>query len=164
MPAGNTYEAIATTTASGSVSFVTFSSIPQTYTDLVLVYAGTGASLTYSAIRFNSDTGTNYSYTVLAGNGSATFSGRSTNVDEIYTSRQSTVSTSQNNTIAHIQNYSNTTTFKTVLMRSNDSTVEASAAVGLWRNTAAITSVTFKLNNINFTAGSTVSLYGIASA
>lgn len=159
-----TYTPIATNTLGTAVSTVTFSSIPSTYTDLILVFDGTAASATYSGIRFNGDTGNNYSYTYLAGNGSTAVSSRSTNAPEMYTSTGNTVTTSQNNTIVHIQNYSNTTTFKTALIRNNSSSVETTAAVGLWRNTAAITSITFKTPSVNFTVGSTFTLYGILKA
>jgi len=159
----NTYVALDKVTVGTATSSITFSSIPQTYTDLVMVFDGTAASATYSGIRFNGDTGNNYSYTYLAGNGSTAVSSRSANAPEMYTSTGNTVTTSQNNTIVHIQNYSNTTTFKTALIRNNSTTVETTAAVGLWRNTAAITSVTFKTPGTNFAVGSTFSLYGIAA-
>ena len=159
-----TYTPLATNTLNTAVSTVTFSSIPATYTDLVFVFDGTGASDTYSGIRFNGDTSNNYSYTYLAGNGSTAVSSRSSNNPEMYTSTGNTVTTSQNNTIVHIQNYSNTTTFKTALIRNNSTTVETTAAVGLWRNTAAITSFTFKTPGTNFGVGSTFTLYGIKAA
>jgi hypothetical protein len=159
----NTYVALDKITLGTATSTITFSSIPQTYTDLVMVFDGTAASATYSGIRFNGDTGNNYSYTYLAGNGSTAVSSRSSNNPEMYTSTGNTVTTSQNNTIVHIQNYSNTSTFKTALIRNNSTTVETTAAVGLWRNTAAITSVTFKTPGTNFAAGSTFSLYGISA-
>jgi hypothetical protein len=162
MPA--TYEPIATNTLGTATSTVTFSSIPATYTDLVFVYDGTGASATYSGIRFNGDTGNNYSYTYLAGNGSTAVSSRSANIPEIYTSTGNTVTTSQNNTIVQVLNYANTTTFKTALIRNNSTTVETTAAVGLWRNTAAITSFTFKTPGTNFAVGSVFTLYGIKAA
>jgi hypothetical protein len=59
-------------------------------------------------------------------------------------------------------NYSNSTTYKTILGRSNAATSGTSAAVGLWRSTSAINSI--EIGTVSFTAGSTFSLYGIAAA
>ena len=67
----STYTAIATQTASGSTTALTFSSIPQTYTDLVIVCLLTAGNTGDAYLRYNSDTGTNYSDTALRGNGSA---------------------------------------------------------------------------------------------
>ena len=66
MAAGSTYTPIATTTLSSAQSSVTFSSLGS-YTDIILVYAGTGTSTDTQGIRFqvNGDTGTNYSNTTL---------------------------------------------------------------------------------------------------
>ena len=68
-----TYDPIATTTLGSAASTITFSSIPNTFTDLRLVLFGVtlNATGTYNQIRFNNDTGTNYSWTQLLGNGSA---------------------------------------------------------------------------------------------
>jgi hypothetical protein len=160
----NTYEAIATQTLGSTTTSVTFSSIPGTYTDLVLIYDGTTASNGYLSIRFNGDTGTNYSATVIRGTGSAAGSTRFTSASEIDIAMGSTLSTSQNNAIIQVMNYSNTTTNKTLLARTNNAGVETGAGVGLWRSTSAINSITIKTNSPNFSIGSTFSLYGIKAA
>jgi len=55
----STYTPIATQTLSSAVTSVTFSSIPQTYTDLILVMNVTNSSATvYKALQFNTDTST----------------------------------------------------------------------------------------------------------
>jgi hypothetical protein len=61
-------------------------------------------------------------------------------------------------------NYSNTTTYKTAIARSNDASMQTEATVGMWRNTAAVTSVTFWCDTTTLKAGSTAALYGIAAA
>jgi hypothetical protein len=165
MPAGNTYEAIRTETLASAQASVTFSSIPSTYTDLVIVFAGTAVTgNNYMGLQFNGDTGNNYSSTLLRGNGTAAQSARLSNQPQADTAYGSPVNTDQNNIIVQIQNYSNTTTYKTMLSRSNSASVETSATVALWRNTAAITSIVLKLTSNNFASGSTFSLYGIKSA
>ena len=169
MPAGNTYEAIATNTLSSAAATLTFSSIPGTYTDLILICSMTGNTTSIDTrVVFNSDTGSNYSATRLMGDGSSATSNRSSNrawIDLNYVGGVGT--TAPTTSILQINNYSNTTTNKTTLLRANEmsGTFQGTEAiVGLWRNTAAITSMTITASNDNFKSGSTFSLYGIASA
>ena len=175
MPAGSTYTPIATYVVSGtSTPTVTFSSIAGTYTDLVIVgNLGSETTNAFPYLQFNGDTGNNYSFTQLYSNGSSAISTRVTGTSQLFNSDSSVKQGSINsNVIYDIMNYSNTTTFKTSLSRQN--TVDAAdynavlTAVGLWRNTAAITSVSIKLTRggtpYNFSNGSTFSLYGIKAA
>jgi hypothetical protein len=164
MPAGSTYTPIATTTLGSGVSSYTFSSIPQTYTDLVLVINGTASSFLSRLMQFNSDTspsGTNYSDTGLNGSGSSASSYRGVSAPS---NGIGGVSASNSTTIVQIQNYSNTTTYKTSLWRANTSTDYVQAGVCLWRSTAAISSIVLTISSGNFGTGSTFTLYGIAAA
>lgn len=158
----STYEPIATTTLGSAVTSVTLSSIPSTYTDLILVVNHTTSTGVGWFMRYNGDTGSNYSYTYVGGNGSAAESYRDQNLT--YT-RVGNSYTTIGNTIIQIQNYSNTTTNKTHLSRTNSSSAFVAAMVGLWRNTAAINSVTLLTGTTDtFSAGSTFTLYGIKAA
>jgi hypothetical protein len=156
----NTYVALDTKTIGTAVSSVTFSPIPQGYTDLVLVHTGTANTGQDVYIRFNGDTGSNYSRTLLFGNGSTAGSGRDVNASLIYFNYQDTT---QSTAIAHIMNYANSTTNKTVLSRENPVNVASAAIAGLWRNTAAITSITVGCSG-TLSVGSTLTIYGIANA
>ena len=165
MAAGNTYEPIATTTLSSTSTSVTLSSIPSTYTDLVLILNLMGTANLDMGIRVNSDSGNNYSGTWLGGTGSSAVSTRTTNSSlwgNIYTA-VSTVSGNFNG-IVSLMNYSNTTTYKTMLNRFNSTSYGTEAVAALWRSTAAINSVTVLAQNSSFAAGSTFSLYGILAA
>jgi hypothetical protein len=167
MPAGNTYEAIAEQTLGSAAATVTFSSIPSTFTDLVLVcnILGSGGTAdSNAALRFNGDTGSNYSRTTLAGDGSSAASFRSSNATRGLLQATGYYSTTPATIISHIQSYSNSTTNKTVISRASLSTWSAEATVNLWRNTSAVTSITLVLATGTFAAGSTFSLYGIKSA
>ena len=163
MPAGNTYEAIATTTLGSAASSVTFSSISGSYTDLVLIatpiYSTTAASYLY----LNNDTAGNYSATWVYGTGSAAGSYRVSNTTFIMNYFNNGSSDTPNQ-IINLQNYSNTTTYKTVLIRNNNAAQGTDAAVGLWRNTAAISTITIQTTTGNYSTGSTFSLYGIKAA
>lgn len=168
MAAGSTYSQIATQTLGSTASSVTFSSIPQTYTNLVVVMAVIPAATVGYApwFQFNGDTATNYSFTWLQGDGSSATSGRQTSQTKGFTG-WSIGLTGASNSIANIQNYSNTTTNKTYIDRINETTGSypgAGATVGLWRNTAAINSIKIGNDGGGFASGSTFTLYGIRGA
>jgi hypothetical protein len=167
MAAGSTYTPIATTTASGSSTNVTFSSISGSYTDLVLIIANVTAQIDNVAITLNSDTGSNYSRTILNGNGSTASSSRNSNQTYLYTMYKDTAGGDPVMSISQFQNYSNSTTNKTVLTRqetNSGGTKSVQAMVSLWRSTSAITSISINSGNANFNSGSTFTLYGIAAA
>ena len=156
------YEVISTQTLGSATATVTFSSIPQTYTDLVLVLQGASSVDDTIMMQFNSDTGSNYSWTQIGADvGSGVFSSRASSVASI---RIGYGNTSQGSHIAQIMNYSNATTYKTNMSRSNKAASDVRAIVGLWRNTAAITSVTVIQTGGSFSTGFTFSLYGIKAA
>jgi hypothetical protein len=164
MAAGATYEPIATTTLSSAQNSVTFSSIPGTYTDLVLLTnAGITSGIEDIALQFNSDTGTNYSRTYMYGDGSSAVSGRNSSVARIALGTFGSGSINGIN-ICHIQNYANTTTYKTVISRGSNASSVAIAYAGLWRSTSAITSMTLGTTGSTWMSGSTFTLYGIAAA
>jgi hypothetical protein len=163
----NTYVALRTTTVGTAVASVTLDLTGISgYTDLVLVSSVkvSGAAEAIK-VQFNGDTGNNYSYTQLIGDGSSAVSYRSSNVNYIYASN-GTSTTNYGTGIFNIQNYSNTTTYKTVLGRFSEAEYNAWADVGVWRSTAAITSINLSVTGTSKTisSGSTFSLYGIAAS
>jgi hypothetical protein len=164
----STYEKIATTTASGSSTNVTFSSISGSYTDLVLIIANVTAQIDNVGVRLNSDTGTNYSRTILSGNGSSAAGNRGFNDTYLYTMYKDTAGGDPVMSIMQFQNYSNSTTYKNVLVRqetNSSGTKGAMGMVGLWRATpAAITNISITSLNANFNSGSTFTIYGILKA
>jgi len=157
-----TYEPIATNTLGSAAASVTFSTISGSYTDLVLVFAGSITS-GFDAInmQFNGDTGTTYSRTILVGNGTTASSSRDSTASSI---QIGIMGTDQSNTIWNVMNYANITTYKTVLSRGNSASNSVRANVGLWRNTAAITSIILTAASSTFISGSTFTLYGIKAA
>jgi len=166
----NTMVALQTITVSSTTATITFNSIPQTYTDLVLVCTPVVSTGSYPWLRFNSDSTNTYSDTALNGNGSTASSGRRTANSRGYIAEWVTHSTSAlSNIITHIQNYSNSTTYKTYLARGNSTQsgtyTGTEAIVGLWQSTSAITSITIGTassgTDYNLSAGFTATLYGI---
>ena len=163
MAAGQTYVPIASTILGSTAASYTFSSIPQTYTDLVFVSSGITANVGEPIVRINGDSGTNYSRTYFYGDGTTAYSYRDLNttlVKAIYQPGTSTL----NIDILNFMNYSNTTTYKTILSRDNQ-IGGVGGSVNLWRNTAAITSISIATATANnFNIGTSFALYGIAAA
>jgi len=165
MPA--TYEPIATTTLSSAASSVTFSSIPATYTDLVLVVTGLFTSSGgNSRIRFNGDTGTNYSNTRLQGDGTSASSNRSTSQAFLRLDYDGNSSTVPNMTRTNIFSYAGSTNKTCLIESSEDKNGSGSTVrtVGLWRDTSAITSIEVLMSSSTFATGTIATLYGIKNA
>jgi hypothetical protein len=166
-----TYEPIATTTLGSDQSTVTFSSIPSTYTDLVVSANFGGFSVSFDniwAINFNGSTANNYSQTILYGDGVDDGSARRTtaNADGMIIFWRADNNSLTSTGLINIFNYANTTTYKTVLARSGSKDLWTSANAGLWQSTTAITSLSFKWLDTNqkYRTGSTFTLYGIKAA
>jgi len=160
-----TYEPIATQTLGSAAASVTFSSIPSTYTDLVIVcnFGGSTASQDFT-FRFNNDTGSNYSDTRMYGNGTSAISNRNTSATRIQVDSAGVSTALQAVDIIQIMNYSNATTYKTCLVRANDAAKSSEAIVGLWRSTAAINRIDLAMSSGNLLSGSTFTIYGIKAA
>jgi hypothetical protein len=158
-----TYEAIASYTIPSAQASYTFSSIPTTYTDVVLVASGLVGSPSLIEVQVGNgsiDTGSNYSSTFMYGNGSSAVSSRASSqtnwIIDVGTSTSST-----GTTILQFMNYSNTTTNKSALFRSNTSGIVIAFAA-LWRSTSAINTIKIAgYSGSNLLTGSTFSLYGI---
>ncbi len=160
-----TYKPIATVTASGVSTFVVMSSIPQTYTDLVLVGIFPKTATNSARITLNNDTSSLYSQTTLYGNGTSGLSGIETSAVRWFFVDFLQSSTSQPNmSITHFLNYSNTTTFKTAIDRSGVADKGTVVSALLYRSTLAITRIDIDTGSGTFSAGTTFTLYGIKAA
>ena len=171
MAIGNTYTAIATQTLGSAAASVTFSSISGVYTDLVLVISELNNTATNTSFQFqvgngSIDTGSNYSATEIYGTGTVAGSDRASNDTGGYLNGPGigTSTTIPNAYVMHFMNYSNTTTYKTVLIRGGSSDQNTVAVVNLWRSTSAINTIKIFQSVNNMATGSTFSLYGIKAA
>jgi hypothetical protein len=168
----NTYTLINSVIASsGSLANIEFTSIPATYTDLILkISARSDASSGGDrwrdiSIGFNG-AGSNASITNLIvyglGNSAGSTSSTTPSGGAMPTS-DATASTFSNCDI-YITNYASST-HKLVSMDNvtehNDTRAVQSLTSVLWSNTAAITSITLYPNSNNFAQHTTVRLYGI---
>lgn len=161
-----TYKPIATTTLTSTSSSVTFSSLGS-YTDIIVV-ASVACSTNDNTVTFrlNGDASANYSNIQIRGNGSAATSQRSNDNGSIFVARDvcPTTTLGQHSLICNVMNYGNSSMYKTIMARSNTPLSQTyngtEATVGVWRNTAAVTSITLGVSG-SFAIGSTFSLYGI---
>lgn len=158
------------TVGSGGASNITFTGISQSYTDLQILlsvrsaYNGLNDS---TLLRFNGDSGNNYSYRVIQGDGSAasSFSGSAT--AQIFPANINGA-TSTSNTFAnlsiYIPNYTSAN-YKSVSCESaeetNAATIYSDLIAGLWSSTSPISSILVQASNGNFTQYSSATLYGI---
>jgi hypothetical protein len=167
MPLPSTMTPIATNTLSSSSNSLTFSNIPQTYTDLILIVNAKASGAQDVVSRINSDSGSNYSTTFINGTGSAANSGRQSNQTYLYIDNYGYLETTDGQvSITHFMNYANSTTNKTILSRASNASNGVTGLVGLWRNTSAITSITLYcgIAAATFSSGSTFTLYGVKAA
>jgi len=164
----STYTPIYATTLSSATSSVTFSNIPTTFTDLVVVANFDGSASSYTTLTFNGVTGTSYSRTRLIGDGSATSSDRTASTAGIINLTYNTAGTTVTG-IYQILNYSNSTTYKIALCKDAARPDDVAVHAGTFRgstgsSTEPITSVTLTKVSGNYTVGSTFTLYGITAA
>ena len=170
----NTFELISSVTVgSGGAATIDFTSIPSTFTDLCVklnIRGSNSAVFCGSQLRFNSDSGSNYSYKAIQGDGAAVSS--FTGSGSYLFVGNSTAATATANTFSnqeiYITNYAGSTQ-KTVSVDSagetNATTIYANLIDGLWTGTAAITSIS--INNAqssNWAQYSTAYLYGVKNA
>lgn len=159
-----TYEPIATQTLASPASSITFTSIPSTYTDLILVV--TTANVNTNAqlyMRLNGDGGSNYSTTYMYGNGSSASSSQQSPYSFAAASRGSVTSERLMSTVQFNQ-YSNTNVYKTFLTKTSQVNSDVYNSVSRWASTAAISTILFSQTLGNLDTGTTGTLYGIKAA
>ena len=173
----SSFDSIATATAAGGETSFTFSSIPSTYKHLQIriLYKdtySTTANTQVTQLQFNGDTGTNYVYHYLQGNGTSATAGGATGQTAAFVVNSGGTSAAGQTSIfgvgiADILDYASTSKNKTIrsIGGLNNNTTSTSIYLGLssslWLNTAAITSIKILPGNIAFAAGTTFALYGI---
>jgi hypothetical protein len=172
----STYTLIQSQTLASSAASVTFSSIPATYTDLVIrasVRGDVSALLGAMKINFNGDTATNYSYTNLLGNSSAASSSYASaqTTDSIINIDDATATASTFGSFeVYIPNYTSTSSkpFSGFDVTENNAATAGAADIQvnahLYRGASAISSIVFAPSSGNFVTGSSFYLYGISNA
>jgi hypothetical protein len=166
------YESIATTTVGGGgAASVTFSSIPSTYTHLqvrMIARTNRAAGVDPMALTLNSDTGNNYSWHDMYGDGSGVYAEASTSTSNVkfYRAAGSTATAGIFGTVVlDILDYQNSNKYKTIRYLGGidqNGSGEMFFGSGLWMNSAATTSITIApFVGTSFSQYSSFALYGI---
>ena len=166
-----TYVTIATVTVgSGGAANIEFTSIPATYTDLLIkasIRTTDSSVVDTVGISFNSNA-SNYSWRRLRGNGTNVTSTNASGENDVetgYATADTATASTFGNLEFYIPNYasSNYKSFSSDGVSENNAT-EAYTGLwaSLWSNTSAITSVKLiPVTGANFKQYSTATLYGI---
>lgn len=158
-----TYSLITSNVLNTGTASITFSSLPSTYRDLVLIIKlASGVDGRNTRLQFNSDTGSNYYRVYGQGNGTTLLAATEN------TTNFRINNSGQDNSIfvTHIFDYVATDKEKPLLVRYNQGTGSFPAvgmSAGRWANTSAITSILLNMNADDFPSGSSFYLYGIVS-
>ena len=153
------FTVLGNTTLTTSSASVTFSSISGGYKDLIVVFDGQTTDGANCSFTINSDTGTNYPYVFMRGDGSATASGTTAAANANYVGY---FTANPSNAIIQFLDYSATDKHKSSLVRMNDPSARLYANANKWANTAAINRIDFILSGgESFATGSTFRLLGV---
>jgi len=150
---------------SGGAASIEFTSIPQDGVDLVLKISIRDGGSNQYRIQFNGDTGSNYPYVLLYGNGSSAVNDSGTNGPFDFMTLSTDTANTFSNSELYISNYTSSANKSMSLdsvTENNGTTAYAAIQAAVWENTNAITSI--KLNNVNAVEHSTASLYKITDA
>ena len=168
-PVPPSFDSIASATGTGSSTIITFSSIPGTYKHLQIRFFGrTTTGTSALSMTFNGSGGTNYARHYLVGTGSSVAASGAADTAQIYTGYAINDTNIGGVGIIDIHDYASTTKNKTVRsFTGNDTNTPSNDEVrlssGVWKNTSAITSITFTSTD-NFATNATFALYGIKGA
>lgn len=168
MPVGvSAYTPLANFTLGSNAATVTFSSINQSFRDLVMIVVARNASSTSNpALQFNSDT-TSGNYVFVTGeanSGSRTSTVGANAFIPAGNNFAALVSGSLSITRFDILDYTATNKHKTVISRVNNASAAVGMAAGRWQNTSAITTVRLLTGNgTSYASGATFMLYGVSS-
>lgn len=159
----STFTPIVSTTVSSATTTVSFTSIPQTYTDLFILLNIADSASGYVLVRYNNDSTTLYSRTGMYGDGSNPQAFRQTGQTSHFVASGATVLQGQK---IQINNYSNTNTFKSSVFHENRTDSTVGLTVGLYRSTSAISRIDFisPTGATTIAANSVITLYGIKAA
>ena len=167
----NTYTLISSNTVgAGGAASITFSSIPSTYTDLLVKFSARferSAVDTTIMVKFN---GSSASFTNKTLYGTGTAAGSASPTDWIgWANGNTSTSNTFGNGELYVPNYAGSTNKSysaDLVQEANTTGANSSLAAGLWSNTAAITSITLydSATNTNFLQYSTAYLYGIKNS
>ena len=161
------YDSLATVNLASATSTITFAGIPTGYKHLQIRIYALGDTANSGLMRFNSDSGSNYAWHAINGNGTAV--GANSGVSQTFMIGNGfgdgpNSSTIPFVTVVDILDYANTNKYKTGRMldgQDKNGSGRIALMSGVWMNTAAITTITIAPSSGNYTANSSFALYGV---
>ena len=163
------FESIATYSSINGLNTVTFSNIPQTFKHLQIRTSTVATTDGYIESRFNTDSGSNYAWHILTGQGSAASASAQTSQTKLritaFNNQMDT--TNPYVSITDILDYTNTnkhTTIRTLSGKDSNGAGDINLISGVWLNSAAVTSIELFLSPVvgkTYLTGSHIALYGI---
>jgi hypothetical protein len=161
----SSYESIATATGTGSSGTITFSSITSTYASLQIRIFAKDGSNNQNGIRFNTDSGSNYSTHWLLADGSTASAAALTSTNRVsYIGQAVSTANVGGVSIVDVLDYASSTKNKTVRSFTGwdiNGSGEVRLTSGVWMNTTAVNSLSIINLGDNFATTTTVALYGI---
>lgn len=166
----STYELIySATVGAGGATDITFSSIPSTYTDLIVkLSTRVNSADVQTKVYFNSDTtAANYSWKRIYGDGSSATSDSGTNLIATSSNPSNFTASTYSNSELYIPNYTSSdkkSVSSDAVTENNGTIAYATLAASLWQGTAVINAITLLPNSGSFVQYSTAYLYGVKSS
>ena len=164
-------EPISAITLASTSASVEFNNIPGTYSHLqlkIIARVSTGTAGTNDLnIRFNSDTGSNYSYHSIFGDGTTVSASAASSTNQAVLgdiARNNNTSGMFGAFVIDILDYANTnkyTTFRALSGSDLNGSGEIRFRSSLWMNTNAISAITLLSENNSFAQHTSITLYGI---
>jgi len=168
------YEIASVTVGSGGASSIDFTSIPATYTDLVIKLScriGSSADRDGVFLTFNNNT-SSYSFRRVYGFDSGSSASDAASSQSSIAVGNTTANNATSNTFGnhefYIPNYagSNNKSLNSDAVAENNSSTswQVTMAAGLWSNSAAINRVTLTPGSSSFVQHTTATIYGIKNS
>ena len=169
--AAGSFDLLETQVLGSSAASVTFSSLStyaSTYKHLQIRYTARSSrvnTLDYPFFRVNADSGANYSWHNLTGNGSSVSSGSGSSQTFMYLPYSPAANSTANNFNAGVIDLldpfetTKAKTFRTLGGSTGENYIHVFS--GRWGSTSAVSSVTLHMENGNYVTGSRFSLYGV---
>lgn len=158
-----TYTNLATVKLTAATSSIIFDSVPFGFGDLIIVVQGTTSVSGNGRMRLNSDSGNNYSYVYMGGNGTTASSNTATLDNYARVSRDADTGASPLQMNINIMDYSATNKHKTILSRANNVVSGTEGLVSRWQSTAVVTTIEIFASAGTWDIGTTAILYGVVA-
>lgn len=157
-----TYTPLANITLSSSATTVSFSSINQSYKDIILIANFRPDYSSLVGIRINGDTSSSYRYVNMSNTISPSYNSSTATSSKIYINSNTNLSPSTKvSLITNFMDYTSTDKFKHIICRMNNYEATIVSSAGRWNSTSSMTSFSIDTDGGTFASGSSFSIFGV---